>query len=433
MNVMHRLPLSEKLSKNNTVIIKNFSYMTLLQCFVLIAPLLTYPYLINTLGSELYGWVILAQVVASYASLVVGFGFNIVTPKHVALHSGDPGKLSEIVSSVMIIRIGLWLVCLLLYCLVIAVIPAYAGYRWLFLLSFGCTFNELLFPVFYFQGIERMGYITWLTLIIRSVSVIGIFLFVREASDYLLVPVLTGSSYVIGGVLSLYVIFGQHKIRFQVPSFQAMKYYFSDASTIFLTDVISTIKDKLNYIIMGICVPMSQIVIYDLGSKITGLLSKPAYIIATVLYPRISRTTNTRLFKFGLLSCALCTLVLVAFCCLFLPEIVGFFIKESINMIPIRIYLLAPLFLGASMFIAYDFLTAFGHIRYILKSIIVTTCVYAVLMLIAHCTGILHSVLPFVVITVISYLAELVYRIIVSRRIYKHHGNKAIGQVGNHR
>lgn len=429
---MCRLPLSEKLTKNYKVILKNFSYMTLLQCFVLVAPLLTYPYLINTLGNELYGWVILAQVVAGYASLVVGFGFNILTPKHVALHADNPEKLSEVVSSVMIIRIGLWFVSLLLYCLIISFIPAYGEHRWLFLLSFGCTFNELLFPVFYFQGIERMGYITWLTFIIRSVSVIGIFVFVHGESDYLLVPVLTGASYIVGGILSLYVIFVQHRIRFKIPSFQTMKYYSSDAGTIFLTDIVSTVKDKLNYVIMGICVPMSQIVIYDLGSRITGLLSKPALIIATVLYPRISKTANIRLFKFGLLCSALCTLVLVAMSFLFLPWIVDFFIKESVDTMPVRVYLLAPLFLVTSMFIAYDFLNAFDHIGYIFKSIIVTTCVYAALMVFAYCTEMLHSVLSFVAITVLSYLAELIYRIIVSCKIYKRNGNKTIGQESHH-
>lgn len=393
--------------------------MALLQLIVLVAPLLTYPYLVNILGSELYGWVILAQVVASYASIMVGFGFDGVTAKEVALYAENPEKLSEIVSSVMIIRTGIWFVSLLLYCLIIAIIPAYSEYRWLFLLSFGCTFNELLFPVFYFQGIEKMGYITWITVLIRIVSVTGIFVFVHGPSDYLLVPVLTASSYIIGGLFSFYVIFVQNKVKFRIPSFQAMKYYFKDAGTIFLTDIISTIKDRLNYIIIGVCVPMSQIVVYDLGSKITGLLSKPAYVLAITLYPKISKTSNIRLFKFGAWCCALCTLAIVAVCCCFLQDIVEFFIREDIDTTPIKLYLLAPLFLGVSMFIAYDFLTAFGHVRYILKSIIVTTCVYVSLMVIAYCTGMLHSVLPFVVITVLSYLAELIYRIIVSRKIYR--------------
>ena len=405
--------------------------MALLQLIVLVAPLLTYPYLVNILGSELYGWVILAQVVASYASIMVGFGFDGVTAKEVALYAENPEKLSEIVSSVMIIRTGIWFVSLLLYCLIIAIIPAYSEYRWLFLLSLGCTFNELLFPVFYFKGIEKMGYITWITVLIRIVSVTGIFVFVHGPSDYLLVPVLTASSYIIGGLFSFYVIFVQNKVKFRIPSFQAMKYYFKDAGTIFLTDIISTIKDRLNYIIIGVCVPMSQIVVYDLGSKITGLLSKPAYVLAITLYPKISKTSNIRLFKFGAWCCALCTLAIVAVCCCFLQDIVEFFIRENIDTAPIRIYLLAPLFLGVSMFIAYDFLTAFGHVRYILRSIIVTTCVYVSLMVIAYCTGMLHSVLPFVVITVLSYLAELIYRIIVSRKIYRQNDNKTVCQVDN--
>ena len=405
--------------KNDRVIFKNFSYMSLLQCFTLIAPLLTYPYLIKTLGRELYGWIILAQVVAGYASIVVGFGFNEVTARHIAIQRENTEKLSEIISSVMFTRLCLWVVSLLLYSSIIVLIPAYREYKWLFLLSFGCTFNELLFPIFYFQGIERMGYITWITLVIRSISVIGIFLFVRTTSDYLIVPALTGLSYIIGGILALYIIFVQHRVKFHIPSYQTIKHYLSDSGTVFLTTVISTIKDKLNYILMGAFVPMSQIVIYDLGSKITGLLMKPVEIIATVLYPRISQTANIKLFKTGLYA-VLGYMVIAVLCCyIFLPDIVRFFIGKNVAIEPIRVYLFATVFLGASMFIAYNFLIAFNQVKYILKSIIVTTCVYIALMILAYFFGLLHSVLSFVVITVISYLSELIYRIIVSRKIYK--------------
>ena len=393
--------------------------MSLLQCFTLIAPLLTYPYLVRTLGSELYGWVILAQVVASYASIVVGFGFNEVTARHIAIHRGNEEKLSEIISSVMFTRLCLWVVSLLLYCFIIVMIPAYRAYKWLFLLSFGCTFNELLFPIFYFQGIEKMGYITWITLIIRAISVIGIFLSVRTASDYLIVPALTGLSYIIGGILALYIIFVRHRVKFHIPSYRTIKQYLGDSSTIFLTNVISTIKDKLNYILMGTFVPMSQIVIYDLGSKIAGLLMQPVNIIATVLYPRISQTANIKLFKTGLYVVLGYMMIAVLSCYVFLPEIAGFFVGESVALGPIKIYLLAPVFLGASMFIAYNFLTAFNHVSYILKSIIVTTCVYLLLLAAAYFMGALQYVITFVIITVTSYLAELIYRVIASRKIFK--------------
>lgn len=394
--------------------------MSLLQVFVLISPLITYPYLVNTLGSELYGWVIMAQVLASYASIAVGFGFNEVTAKEIAMHTDDARKISEIVSSVITIRIGIWLVCLPLYCLIIAAVPAYSEYRWLFLLSFGCTFNELLFPVFYFQGIERMENITWVTLAIRTVSVLGIFAFVNDASDFLMVPLLSSISYIVGGFIALYIIFFRHKIKFRMPSFREVGFYFKDAGTVFMTNVIATFKDKLNYIIMGACLPKSQIVIYDLGSRISGLLVRPASIIATVMFPHISRKLDIKLFKFGLLCCTVCTLALVTICFLLLPQITVFFISENIDTTPVRLYLLAPLFLGVSGFVSYCFLIAYGHVGYIIKSIFVTVCVYALLMVGVWYMGMLNSALSFVAITVLSYLAELIYRIVVSNKIYRH-------------
>ena len=113
-------------------------------------------------------------------------------------------------------------------------------------------------------------------------------------------------------------------------------------------------------------------------------------------------------------------MVIAVLCCyIFLPDIVRFFIGKNVAIEPIRVYLFATVFLGASMFIAYNFLIAFNQVKYILKSIIVTTCVYIALMILAYFFGLLHSVLSFVVITVISYLSELIYRIIVSRKIYK--------------
>ena len=77
------LQISEKI-KNNKTIFSNFSYLAILEIFVLIAPLITYPYLVRVLGTELYGWVITAQVTASYASIIIDFGFRRVSAKYVA-------------------------------------------------------------------------------------------------------------------------------------------------------------------------------------------------------------------------------------------------------------------------------------------------------------------------------------------------------------
>ena len=65
----------DKLSRNKTVL-ANFSYLSLLQVFTILFPLLTYPYLLRVIGLELYGVIVFAQTIINYVSLVINFGFN---------------------------------------------------------------------------------------------------------------------------------------------------------------------------------------------------------------------------------------------------------------------------------------------------------------------------------------------------------------------
>lgn len=404
--------------QRHKVIFGNFSYISLLHFFILIVPLITYPYLIRVLGKQLYGWVILAQVLASYCSIIIDFGFNTVSARHISINRDNREKLSEILSSILTIRFILWVCCFLVY-LVVILFSAYREHLWLFLFSYGVTLNELLFPQFYYQGIEKMKYITFLNIVIRSVFVLLIFLCIKDADDYLLVPLLMSVGYLIGGGLSLYIIFCKEKIRYYTPSYSVLKYYLKDASAIFFTDIITTIKDKLNYILLGSCVAVNQVVIYDLGSKITSLLTKPASILCTVLLPKMAKERNIRLFKITFIGVLVSIGFLVLLLNIFLPEVVHFFLAEEIDLLPIRIYSIAPLFLGLSILIAVNLIVAFGYNKYLLYSIYFTTGVYLILLAIMYYNGLLTSVLSFIIIAVLSYFGELVVRIIIGFKIIR--------------
>ena len=111
------------------VIFDNILFVSLIQLFGLLAPLITYPYLVDVLGMELYGLVITAQILVGYMVLVIDFGSNSVCAKNVSIHREDKQKLSEIVSSVLLIRLKLWLICLFAYVLLVFIIPTYNEYK----------------------------------------------------------------------------------------------------------------------------------------------------------------------------------------------------------------------------------------------------------------------------------------------------------------
>lgn len=347
--------------KSHKAILSNFSYLALLQVFLLVYPLLTYPYLISILGMELYGVVLTAQMLASYASLFIDFGSNYVCTKHISINRDNKEVLSKILSNVLFIRFLIFVITFMVFTVIVLIVPEYRENIWIFLLTYGFTINELLFPQFFFQGIEKMKLISIINVTSKLVMVALIFVIVKNKNDVLLVPVVYTIGFLIGGIVSLYIIRFKLDIRFVRPDVKTMKYYFKDSSSIFATDLISTIKDRMSYFLVGSCVGMSEVVIYDLGLKLHGIAAKPYTIICTVMFPRLAKNRNMRQLKTIMLINFICTLFLIIIANIFLKEIVVFFLHKECDLLPLRLFLLGPLFLCVSYVISNNMFVAFGY------------------------------------------------------------------------
>ena len=401
----------QKLLDRYSAILKNISWIALIEIVVLLTPLITYPYLVRVLGKELYGYVITAQVLSSYATIVVDFGSNAVCAKHVSINRSNSLMLSEIVCSVLFVRSFLWLVCFATYMGVVLLIPTYRGWLQLFFCTYFMVLNDVLFPRYFFQGIEDMKMVSLISVFTKLFFVGMIFIFIRDKSDYLWIPILYSIGFALGGVFALWKIFVSMRIKFTFPKWERMKIYIYDSMPILTTDLICTIKDKFNYQLLGFYVGMGEVVIYDLGFKLNSLLAKPTSIITTVLFPRFAKNKNLQKLKIAILLNFFCTLFLCILLNTFLAEIVTFFLNESIDLWPIRILSIAPLFLSVSMMICQNYLVAFGLTKYVLYSILVTTTAYLSLLFVMMCTSSLNNLYSFVFLAIASYLVEMIYRI----------------------
>lgn len=400
-------------------LLQNFTYITFLQVFLLVAPLITYPYLVKVLGQELFGEVLSAQMLASYASIIIDFGSNGVCAKHISINRNDISKLSEIVNSVISVRAIFFLGCFLLYMGVVFLVPQYRTYYLLFLLTYGLTFNDLLFPQFFFQGIENMKAITIINIITKLFFVILIFFVVKGPEDYLFVPLLYSLGYVLGGIYSVYLIYHVQHVKFYIPDKKILGYYMRDCLPLFANDLICTVKDKVNYMLVGIYAGMSDVVIYDLALKIHSFLTKPMQILTTVLLPRFAANRDVKKLKMVLLLSFGIAFILVVITNMFLPEIVYFFIHKHIDLLPLRAFLIAPLLVSVSSVISSNLFIAFGYNRYVLYSIIVTTMVYILSFVVLFVSGHLNSIYSFVAMALIAYFTEFVYRSTKAIRIIR--------------
>ena len=400
-------------------IVENLSYVSILEIFVLLAPLITYPYLVRVIGKELYGFVILAQVLTSYASIIIDFGSNKVCAKHVSINRDNKEKLSEIISSVLIVRFILWFICFFIYICIVILIQDYKELFILFLITYFLTLNDVLFPQFFFLGLEKLKITSILNIIIKSFFIITIFFVVKSKDDYLYIPLLYALGYAIAGISSLYIIFKIMHIKFCIPCCETIYVYVKDSLPIFFTNLLVTIKGKLSYLLIGSFVSVSNVVIYDLAYKLNNVIGKPTQVISVVLFPQFAKERNVIKFKKATAFTFISITILVIILNIFLEEIVHFFINEKIDLFPIRLLSLAPIYHSVGMMISQNLFVAFGYNKYLLNSIIISISAYVIVLVYYLVAGIKFSLYSFIIMDLLFYSIDLIYRLIKAKQIIK--------------
>jgi PST family polysaccharide transporter len=378
----------------------------------------TYPYLIKVLGAEFYGLVIFAQVVSSYFIIFIDFGFRLSATKEISINKNNKEKLSEIISSVLQIKLILWFLSFAILLSLVYFLEKFNNHFLLFLFSFGICFDELLFPLWYFQGTEKMKYITIINLITRSIFIILIFNLVKHQSDYVLVPLLNSIGALLGGVIGIYILFFKEGIQFKMQSFVKMKYYFKESLPLFGSNAIMSVKDRFNVIFIGYFLGMTDVAIYDLGVKIMSVFMYPISVVNDAIYPKVAREKNMGL----MLNTSKLMFIALLFGILLvqpvLPSLInylGFDIESAI--LPTRILLIAPLIMSFGHTLGPNCLIVFGKYRLFTIGIILTTVFYLGMIGLGFIFNLTNYVITFSAVTTLVYLFELLYRSIVARNL----------------
>jgi hypothetical protein len=68
----------KEIYSNYKTVFQNLKYISLLEIFVVFAPLITYPYLIKRLTTEFYVHVIFSNIIVGYFTILVNFGLIVL-------------------------------------------------------------------------------------------------------------------------------------------------------------------------------------------------------------------------------------------------------------------------------------------------------------------------------------------------------------------
>ena len=344
-------------TKEKRTLLENFVALSVLQGANYILPLITLPYLVRVLGPEKFGLVAFAQAFVGYFQIITDYGFNLSATREISINRENKEKISEIFSSVIVIKSFLFLFSLIIMSVVVFFFNKFGQDRLIYYISFGMVLGQTIFPVWFFQGMEKMRYITFLNILAKVIFTVAIFVVVKESSDYLYVPLLNSLGFIIAGILGLWIVFKDFRIGFKIVKLEELKRQIKEGWYIFISTISINLYKNNSILLLGLFASNEIVGYFIIAKKIIDVLNQIAGIISQTVYPYVSakikmnyKKTVQFLQKVGLLI-AFYTFIMGVILFVFSSKVIyiisGAYFKESI--LSLKLMSFVPMFIGINV------------------------------------------------------------------------------------
>ncbi|MBK8945843.1 MAG: flippase [Ignavibacteriae bacterium] len=275
--------------QKNKTLLRNFSSLTALQISQYIFPIITFPYLVRVLGPEGYGLVSFANAFIGYFTVITDYGFHLSATKDISIiRKSNPEKLEEIFNSVLGVKLLLFLLSILMIIPILLFIPKFNFHAMIYFVSFLAVFGTTIFPIWFYQGIEEMGYITNISIAVKVLWVISIFLFVNSKDDIIILVTLNAISSIVTGIIGLWIAKIKFNLKFKIPSIEQIKYQLTDSWHYFISNVSISLYTISNIFILGIFTNDTIVGYFSAADKIRYAVQNVTSTAGRTIFPHLS-------------------------------------------------------------------------------------------------------------------------------------------------
>lgn len=247
---------------------KNLIWLSLVHCSNYIFPLVTLPYLVRILGPSNFGTLAIVQAVCQYLILVTEFGFNYTSTRDISLHRENKEKVTSIFFSTLLAKLLIFIVCIIVLFLTSFIFDFVDNLKYLIVVSLLGVMGSVMFPIWLFQGLERMAAISSLTTFAKLVVLAGTFMFVKSEEDIDIALLVNSLSLFIPGVLSLVYVFKCKMIIWRTPSIYEAISQLKKSFPLFVSSISTSLYTTLNTILMGWYCPAAVVGNYAAADKL---------------------------------------------------------------------------------------------------------------------------------------------------------------------
>ena len=355
---------------------KNLFYNAILSVSQFIFPLITFPYSSRILGPTGIGTVTFVDSFTQYFLIFSTLGIPIYGVREVSIRKDQPEELNKVFNEILLIHILCASVFSVIYIAAALLIPTLKVH--LSIVSIGIVliiFNVFMLEWFY-QGIEQFSYITMRSLIVRSLTVVFLFAFLRPGSGSTLYYAISASGAIITSLLNLFFLRKHVSIQLR---YLKLKKHIKPLLTILGSTLAVSVYLLLDSIILGLIKGEAAVGIYTTAIRIVKLPFTVIVAISMVMVPQISRAYSNQNQQ------QLHTLIDKSYCfiCLMcMPLAVGMYIsapflvhlisgnKFANAVVPLQILSPIIILVGLNNVFGYQVLTPIGKEKQMLVAVI---------------------------------------------------------------
>lgn len=268
-------------------IVKNFLYNVSYQLLTLLLPLITVPYVSKILGASGIGDYAFTYANTQYFVLFGMVGITLYGNREIAYVRDNPKKLKETFFSIYILQLMTTTISLLLFSLFFIYLN-HQEYRVLYAVQ-GITILAALFDISWlFMGLEQFKKTVVRNTLVKLVSLISIFIFVKQPTDIIIYAAILSLSNLIGNLTFwVYIpkIFTLKDIKVSKISV-----HLKASLALFIPQIAIQIYVLLDRTLLGVLSNTVEVGYYENSQKIVKIILTLATAIGTVMMPKIANT-----------------------------------------------------------------------------------------------------------------------------------------------
>lgn len=271
---------------------KNIAYNFIYQILILFIPLIITPYLSRTLGASGIGRYSYSYSIALYFSYFIMLGLNNYGNRIIASLQNDYENRSKVFSEIYFMQIFSGIFIIIIYLFYIFMI---SNDRIAAIIQGGIIVSALFDINWFFFGMEEFKLTVTRNTIIKLITMVVIFIFVKDSGDLYTYIFITAISTLLSQ-LCLWCFLKRY-VYFKKPSFPNIKKHFKPNLVLFIPVIAISVYKIIDKIMLGSMSTMGELGYYESAEKIISVPIALITAIGTVMLPRITSMLSNNMVQ----------------------------------------------------------------------------------------------------------------------------------------